>query len=410
MIDDSAISVIEKKALAAVCVCVLCGILIAGLWPFFPPKNEVSWLDHEDGLRFGEYGTILSSGLMDIPDAGGEAGCSVELWLQPGLSFDANTILDVYTQQNPFQFRMRQSGDDLVVLRDYRDHQNRIRTSRLYADHVFRQDRKVLITVAANAQGTYIYLNGQEAKSSSQLRFTSDALHGQLIVGAAPVENDRWSGKLLGLAIYSRQLTADQVLQDYRGWTENRRPSPAPEKSVSALYIFAERAGSVVRNQVTSAPDLYIPERFRVVGQAFLAPPWKEFSPGWSYCKDVIINIAGFVPLGFFFCAYLTRLRRRNRAAFETILIGGAISLAIELLQAYIPTRQSGMTDVITNTLGTGIGTVLYQCKPAQAFMAKFDFASPHEAEGRAEGRDLAMLLSEPPESMRQTADPIGLR
>lgn len=369
---------IEKKALTAVCVSVLCGILIAGLWPFFPPENEVRWLGHENGLRFGEYGMILSSGLLNIPDAGGETACGVEIWLQPGLSFDpdANTILDVYTPQNPFQFRMKQSGDDLVVLRDYLDHQNRIRTSRLYVDHVFRQDRKVLITVAASAQGTYIYLNGQEAKSSSQLRFTSEALHGQLIVGAAPVANDRWSGKLLGLAIYSRQLNADQVLQDYRGWTENGRPHPAPENRISALYIFAEKAGSIVHNQVASAPDLYIPGRYRTVGKVFLMLPWKEFSPDWGYWKYVIINIAGFLPLGFCFCAYLSRVRRRNRAAFETILIGGAISLAIEVLQFYIPTRQSGMTDIITNTLGTCFGTMLYQYKPVQVLIARFNLAS----------------------------------
>ena len=77
---------------------------------------------------------------------------------------------------------------------------------------------------------------------------------------------------------------------------------------------------------------------------------------GWT---GALKNVVGFVPLGFFFYAYLSYSIRR--AALVTVILGGAVSLTIEILQAYLPTRDSGMTDLITNTLGAYIGVQSYR-------------------------------------------------
>ena len=113
-----------------------------------------------------------------------------------------------------------------------------------------------------------------------------------------------------------------------------------------------------------SQTGLLIPERFFVLHEQFLARPWDEYRPGWHYWKNVGINIAGFIPLGFFFCAYFSCfscLRGGNGAVAKTIALGFMVSLTIEVLQAFLPTRDSGMTDLITNTLGTALGVMVFR-------------------------------------------------
>jgi glycopeptide antibiotics resistance protein len=72
----------------------------------------------------------------------------------------------------------------------------------------------------------------------------------------------------------------------------------------------------------------------------------------------VAINIFGFVPAGFFFLAWF-----RNREsplaippAAYSILICGSISLAIELMQVHLPTRDSSALDLACNVMGSVIG------------------------------------------------------
>jgi glycopeptide antibiotics resistance protein len=106
--------------------------------------------------------------------------------------------------------------------------------------------------------------------------------------------------------------------------------------------------------------NLYIPEKYVVLDRIFLDPFWKEFSMSRSYWSSVVKNIVGFIPFSFCFCAGLS-LHKVGRAALTTVILGTLVSLTIEVLQAYLPTRSSGTTDLLTNTLGTYIGTAAWR-------------------------------------------------
>jgi VanZ family protein len=343
---------------------------MAGLWPFHAPKNEVSWLSNRSGLVFGDYGSILSSGEFNV--TGSHNGpCSLEIWLQPSATFDSNDIIAFSTPQNPVPFAVAQSGDDLFVLRQFPDAQRQLKGTYIAIDHVFRKGNKLFITITSGPQGTAVYLNGTLVKTSPQFALTGNDFTGELVIGNSPVQNNTWGGQLWGLGIFDRELTAAQVLQHYDLWTEEQGVELVREAGTRALYLFNEHAGRIVRNQVPSEPSLYIPEDYFVLHQKFLEPFWKEFRPNWTFCENVILNIVAFIPLGFFFCAYFSSGERLSRPVLFTVILGGAVSLAIEILQAYLPTRESGTTDIITNTLGAAAGAMLYGRAAVQVLLAK---------------------------------------
>jgi VanZ family protein len=360
------------RLLAVMCGIVLACILTAGLWPFTPyPKNEVAWRPNASGLHFGEYGTILSAGAVQVADLSGGASCSLEIWFKPGLINDSNNMLAVYSPENLISFSLRQNSSDLFIQRREQDRPDHVSEVHTYLDNVLRPNMAPLLTMAAGPQGASFYVDGVLVKAASEFTASIRNFAGRLIVANSPVANDSWSGDLFGLAIYDRELSAAEVLEHSNSWRKNGRPATPGKGDPVALYLFDEGMGNVVHNRAGSAPDLNIPDHYLVLHKPLLEAPWKEYYPSWDYVQDVLINIIGFIPLGFVFSAYLSSVRHAKRALWVTILLGFMVSLTIEVLQAFMPTRDSGMTDLITNTLGTAIGTMLFQWKITQAIFSR---------------------------------------
>jgi VanZ family protein len=256
---------------------------------------------------------------------------------------------------------LQQSISDLALRIDIRDGRYRTRTTRFYVGDIFRRGKPLFITVASNGGRTSVYIGGKLVETAPEFRLSERDFEGELVTANWPRADDSWSGVLRGLAFYDQELSPAQVVHHYMTWIEKGRPDVSNNERAVALYLFDERAGRVIHNQVQSGPDLYIPERYLVLDQVFLKPFWEEFHPSWSYWSDVLINIAGFVPFGFLFCAYLSLAGRIKRPALITILLGFMVSLTIESVQAFLPTRESGTTDLIPNTMGTYWGIRLYR-------------------------------------------------
>ncbi len=346
---------IPTRLIAPLCLLTICAILVAGLWPFRAPTNQVTWIQGENGIRFGTHGTALSTEALAI--GGGGGACTIELWIEPAEIWTTGSILTFYNPQAAREFSIQQDFADLLLtngsVRDGGKGRQELRV-----ENVFR-DKQPFITITSDGRQTVVYVDGRLATSSPGFILSSRDLAGQIIVATSALRNHGWSGDLKGLAIYSTALVSAQVQQHYASWTNLGAPQLDKNTSAVAVYALTEHGGSAIASVIGSAPTLNIPERFGVIDQLRFESPVSEFRSQDTYLKNALTNVAGFVPLGFVCGLYLRVVRKTKYVTLKTILVGATVSLAIEYFQSYLPTRFSGITDLITNTAGTWLGVVL---------------------------------------------------
>ena len=147
------------------CAVIFSTIIVAGFSPFTShPPNEVHWNKNAKGLYFGEYASIVSDAPLSLSENG---SCSVELWMQPRDISDSNTMLAFYVPSRDLQFSIDQLGNGVLVERRPARTTEPAKRHEIYAHNVLEQDVPVLITVAADARGTAVYITGLPVAASS---------------------------------------------------------------------------------------------------------------------------------------------------------------------------------------------------------------------------------------------------
>ena len=358
--------------LKAICLVVLAAILIAGLWPFnFFPQNGVEWLPDRDGVRFYGQG-IISGPVLDQKRWQAlfqDRAITVEIRLRPELeTSSAPSIVALFDGKAPEIFAVRQWRSHLVVWSRPDDPADRKRGMPFqeigYRD-AFPKGEDVSITITSDKSGSVLYINGQPARNYPKRRLLAADTTGNphLILGNTSTGESFWTGDIMGVAIYNRVLSPVEVFRDFQSWMQNDAFSIKRQNGLVCLYPFYERKGEMIRNVIDPDEALTMPEIFKPVQRKILFPFLQELRSNPSFSQDLMVNVLGFIPVGLFFAAYLFRHPNRKRLAVYVIvvLVGMGLSLFIELAQAWLPTRDSSFSDVVSNTVGTILGIGVFQ-------------------------------------------------
>lgn len=342
---------------------VLIILLVAGLNPFnFFPKNQVSWLIDAPGVLFHRYGEVVGpSPLMNMGVAGAqgwESGVTVELWVA-SLNEEpyVKDLLSFYVSRRREPFAVEEWGKRLIIGGIFRDTRGHRKFQHIGIDDAFAHGARRFITFTSGPDGSRIYIDGKLREDVPGLTLEPVNFDGTMLLGQTASARQEWRGAFLGLALYRKEFTADEAAASFNDWQRHDTEACRRRAPEAAIYPFDEAGGKIVHNHGNLGADLTIPKLHRPVDPIILAIPHKQDLEDWS---DVVINLLGFIPFGILLVLYF-RSRRWPiaRSFLVTIASGFFLSLFIELLQVFLPSRDSSLLDVINNTLGTAMGAGL---------------------------------------------------
>ncbi|HTY87708.1 MAG TPA: VanZ family protein [Candidatus Acidoferrum sp.] len=371
---------LNRKVAGLISAIIAVSLLLVGLWPFaFRPLNNAGWLKQRTGLAFRVAGVAYDPEPLDWsvrtqPDQPG--AFTVELWLEPVPvpATDAFYLLTIDDGQVPAGAALCQWETELLLR--VRDPANARGFREVGPEDALAGEDLRVLAVTASPSGTSFYTNGLLADRFPGFTVPRSHLGGRLVLGNAITGKHPWTGNLLGLAIFNRALDAPEIARHHDWWARAEAKRLASEAGLTALYLFDESAGLVAHDYSPHQHRLLVPERYTVLRKRVLEPPWGPSAIKLSDLDDIVVNILGFIPFGFmvFWHRWLVKPGSRIGNLVWTVSAGATVSLAIELIQVWLPNRTSSLLDLLTNTLGTFLGVLI-----ARRILPKGTRAADHQ-------------------------------
>ena len=334
----------------------------------FHLSNNVNWLTDKPGIRFGSYGlayTALSNKKIqtDISESGGfsiEIAIKPEPYNQEGFNF----ILVFHDGRDRNQLLVGQYRSSLIVMNGD-DYSNRRKTKRIAVNQVFQSSKDTLLSITTGEEGTNAYIDGLLIKRKRDLKFEIPRVGetSRLILGNSVYGNNFWRGDIFGLGFYGYELTPEQVELHFDKWSKERKFSFAEQGNPFLLYSFDEKNGVRALDHGNGNHHLKIPKRIQILEKRILSSPWIDLKLNKSFIQDFVINLVGFIPLGFILSATFIELggTLKKRVILITVVLCFTISLIIEVVQGWMPSRSSQILDLMLNTGGSLIGVMTYR-------------------------------------------------
>lgn len=353
---------------------ILCfAFIVAGLWPFeFFPENKVDWVNEPSGLRFrgrsdGSDGG--AGGLAFTPQPLGSAGNGVSFSIEIRLRCNREPrgslpgILVFCDEEKRPSLFLGQWKSCLVVRRFNTTASHGKRWKEASVCNALTEGTTRFITVTSNGSECVFYVDGVPKRRYPRFSLLPQAgsLQGHyLLLGNTPESKNGWIGDILGVALYDRFLGEDEVMESYRAWTRGQDGSSARRDGLFLQYEFQKETEEKVFDHSGRDNDLLIPPYAKFATR--LLTPLEIVGIGRSFVMDAVVNVLGFIPFGLSLCIFLAG---RTRLAFPMVVAAGtlggaAISLFIEVVQSQIPVRTSSTADLMSNTLGAGLGALIF--------------------------------------------------
>ena len=290
---------------------------------------------------------------------------TIELWVQPDTEPDSSLprILSIHDARDGEDFFIGQWKSGLILRKRTLNAEGKVSYREVGVANALPLGQKRFIAITFDRLKTSIYIDGRLEKHFPNFTlFPIGRKNGnQIILGNSPTGKENWKGILFGLAIYHDSLSSDIITQNYQNWISGKPLSLLKTANQPIIFSFAESPETIIKDQL-KRHTLLMPNRFQIIQKVILEPPWKDFHWKLYYFEDTFINIIGFIPFGFFIFAWARNKFKSNRNSFLLVItLGFLLSFLIEITQTYLLSRNSQLMDILTNVLGTFLGTIIFR-------------------------------------------------
>lgn len=359
---------VPKRYLNALCVLLTLGVAVACLYPFnVRPENHVR-IKEGQGLQFiapaylskGDLGGIaVLNGIL----CKGSGFCrpgeiSIELRLSPAseIADCLKRIVDFRGPDGSELFFVGQWKKYLIV-RSFSDASSERSSREIGLAGALVADKAVSVMIASGLGGTSLSLDGELAKAYPDFRILNGAtslLGVQVTIGNASDLSCPWSGVVQSLALHGRDLAK-------AGVSEGRATEASPcAGSPVACYDFGSGthvSDGAVSDRSGNGNDLSVDAHLAFDKPVLQMPDLRK-----NLIGDVVANVIGFIPIGAVFSLWYLKVAGRSKAQAAGLgwLSGTVLSLVLEVLQAWLPGRDSSMLDLLMNASGSALGALIF--------------------------------------------------
>ncbi len=309
--------------------------------------NQVGW-DPGGGLMF----TPPATAYTEQPPAKlvGLREWTIALDLKTLPPLRLGRILSYSLDDHNYNLNLEQYWDDLILrIRTGKDHRSREIGITAVADPT--SERRFSLVITYDGQAVTVYVDGQKKayQKIGTMDYPSWDPSYPLVLGSQANGENGWRGVFYGLAVVGQAAHPDEVQRILTS------------KLAAIVYSFNEQSGMKTSDlsAVNQTPMIW-PARFIPYARTILQSPrdyWPKY--GSPSATDIVTNILIYIPIGYLLACWFQQRNERWSGLPVPVFLGFALSLTIEIVQAYLPTRYSSTVDVITNTLGTIIGVVI---------------------------------------------------
>lgn len=295
----------------------------------------------------------------------GENGFSVEIVLKPASYREDgfNFILALHNGKDSNQLLVGQWHSSLIVMNGD-DYNHRRRTKRIAVKLAEVPPTTRFVTITTGKDGTSIYMDGQLNRTKRDLRLKiPDGGKSRLLLGNSVYGKHSWKGDVYGVAFYRYTLTDQDVAMHFDNWFKHWNFLFAMKYKPFVMYLFDENGGERAFDHAGGNHDLEIPSRMQILDKKILSLTREQLNFDSGFIRDIIINLIGFIPLGFFLNATFVKAGGsfEKHGVLITVVLCFTVSLAIEIFQAWMPSRSSDSLDLLLNTLGALLGVMIYR-------------------------------------------------